>query len=120
MANIKFSELSSALAVTGGDAFPLVTDGENPVTLKAPASIIKEYMNTDTPVLVLTASSVTELPRTINNANITADMVVVNSYLSNPAAQTGEWTVTPSAGSLSITGSMSGTTNITLYLAHSR
>lgn len=120
MANIKFSELSSALAVTSGYAFPLVTDGENPVTLKAPASIIKEYMNTDTPVLVLTASNVTELPQTINNANITADMVVVNSYLSNPAAQTGEWTVTTSAGSLSITGSMSGTTNITLYLAHSR
>lgn len=119
MANIKFSELSSALAVTGGDAFPLVTDGENPVTLKAPAAIIKEYMNADTPVLVLTASSVTEFPKTISNANITADMVCIKDEYSNSNAYVNG-TVTTTAGSLTITGTISRTTDITLYLAHSR
>ena len=68
-------------------------------------------------VLVLTGSSISSLPYTISNSNITASHVVVNSVLSNPSAQTGDWTVTTAAGSLTISGSISETTNITLYLA---
>lgn len=67
--------------------------------------------------LVLTSSSFSSLPQTITNANITSDMVVINSVLSNPSAQTGDWTVTTSDGSLTISGSISGTTTVTLYLA---
>lgn len=64
----------------------------------------------------VTSSSFSSLPQTISNANITADHVVVNSVLSNPSAQTGDWTVTTAAGSLTISGSISGSTTITLYL----
>ena len=74
----------------------------------------------DTRALTITKSSVSSLPQTVSNANITADMVVVESVLSNPSAQTGDWTVTTSAGSLTITGTISGTTDITLYLLESR
>lgn len=66
--------------------------------------------------LVLTSSSFSSLPQTISNSNITDKHVVVNSVLSNPSAQTGNWTVTTSNGSLTISGSISGTTTITLYL----
>ena len=68
-------------------------------------------------MLKVSKSSVSSLPTTISNSNITADMEVINSVLSNPSAQTGDWTVTTSAGSAVISGSISGTTNITLYLA---
>lgn len=74
----------------------------------------------DTRALTITKSSVSSLPQTVSNASITADMVVVESVLSNPSAQTGDWTVTTSAGSLTITGTISGTTDITLYLLESR
>lgn len=64
----------------------------------------------------VTSSSFSSLPVTISDSNITADHVVVNSVLSNPAAQTGDWTVTTSTGSLTISGSISGSTTVTLYL----
>jgi hypothetical protein len=70
--------------------------------------------------LVVSVPSFSALPQTITNANIEDDMVVVNSVLSNPSAQTGDWTVTTSSGSLTISGSISGTTTATLYLMKSR
>lgn len=67
-------------------------------------------------VLELSVSSVSSLPQTISNTKITATMKVVHSVLSNPSAQTGDWTVTTSSGSAVVSGSISGTTDITLYL----
>ena len=70
--------------------------------------------------VVVTSSSFSSLPQTLSNANLTASHVVINSVLSNPSAQTGDWTVTTSSGSLSISGSISGSTTITLYLIEQR
>lgn len=69
--------------------------------------------------LVLTTSSISSLPQTVTDSRISADHVVVNSVLSNPSAQTGDWTVTTSDGSLTIAGSISGSTTVTLYLCKS-
>ena len=71
-------------------------------------------------VLVATKSSVSSLPTTISDANIEDDMICINSELSNPSAQLSDWTVTTATGSLTISGTISGTTNITLYLMKSR
>ena len=68
-------------------------------------------------VLKITKSSASSLPTTIYNSGITANMECINNVLSNPSAQTGDWTVTTSDGNAVISGSISGTTNITLYLA---
>ena len=65
----------------------------------------------------VSTSNVSSLPVTISNANILANHVCVKAVLSNPSAQTSDWTVTTSAGSAVITGSISGTTDITMYLA---
>lgn len=70
--------------------------------------------------LVVSVPSFSSLPQTISNASVTSDMVVVNSVLSNPVAQTSDWTVTTSNGSLTISGSISGSTTATLYLTRSR
>lgn len=71
-------------------------------------------------VVVATKASVSSLPTTISDAKITSDHVLLNSVLSNPSAQTGDWTVTTSAGQAVISGTISGTTDITLYLAPQR
>ena len=70
--------------------------------------------------LVCNISSISALPFTLNRANITSDHVVVNSVLGNPSAQTGDWTVTTNNGSLTISGSISGSTTVTLYLIKQR
>lgn len=72
------------------------------------------------PTLVIEVESFSSLPQTVTNANITSDMVVVNSVLGTPSAQTGDWTVTTADGSATITGSISGETSLTLYLMKSR
>lgn len=73
------------------------------------------------PVLVITSTNISALPLTITNSKITTDMVAINSVLSNPSAQTGDWTVnTDTAGQAVISGTISGTTDLTLYLAKSR
>ena len=64
----------------------------------------------------VSTSNVSSLPATISNANILANHVCVKAVLSNPSAQTSDWTVTTSDGSAVISGSISGTTDITLYL----
>lgn len=69
-------------------------------------------------VIVVSKTSVSSLSTTITDAAITSRHVVLNSTLSNPSAQTGDWTVTTSNGSLSIAGSISGTTDITLVLGY--
>ena len=71
--------------------------------------------------LILSASSVSALPYTFSNAAIETDMVCINSELSNPAAQLNDWTVnTDTAGTAVISGSISGTTDIKLYMMKSR
>ena len=67
-------------------------------------------------VTEVSASGVSSLPITISNANILEKHVCVKAVLSNPSAQMDDWEFTPSAGSAVISGSISGTTDITLYL----
>lgn len=66
--------------------------------------------------LYIPSASFSSLPLTINNSSITSNYMVVNSVLSNPSAQTSDWTVATKNGSLTISGSISGSTTITLYL----
>ena len=70
-------------------------------------------------VLVLSTgdNTISSLPYTFSNSSITANMVVVNSILSNPLAQNGDWEVNTSAGSAVVSGSISGNTAIQLFLA---
>lgn len=73
------------------------------------------------PVLKITFSSFSSLPQTVSNAAITTDMVCIHSELGTPSAQTGDWTVnTDTAGQVTVSGSISGSTTLTLYLAKSR
>lgn len=92
-------------------------------TETAPRVITPAVLNsfvTKESVLVVEVASFSSLPQTITNANITEDMVVMNSALGTPSAQTSDWTVTTANGSATIAGSISGATALTLYLMKSR
>lgn len=67
-----------------------------------------------------TISAVSSLPVTVYSDDITADMKVVNSEISTPSAILSDLTVTTAAGSCTVSGTISGTTDITLQLARVR
>lgn len=95
----------------------------NPVTSGGVKSALdsKDIAIAKLECLVLSASSVSALPYDFSNANIETDMVCINSVLSNPSAQLSDWEVdTDTAGRARITGAISGTTDIKLYLMKSR
>ncbi len=72
-------------------------------------------------VLVVNMGTVTTLPVTKAVAGVTTDMVPIKATLGTPSAQTGNWTVnTNTAGSVTVSGSISGSTTLTLYLMKSR
>ena len=71
-------------------------------------------------VLVVNCGTISSLPKTVTNASITNDMVALQATLGTPAAQLSDWTVSTSNGSLTISGTISGSTALTLYLMKSR
>lgn len=74
----------------------------------------------DLHTFVLDCGTLSSMPATITDDEITEDMIAVNAILGTPSAQTSDWTVTTSAGSLTISGTISGSTTLTLYLNKSR
>lgn len=62
------------------------------------------------------SDTVTSLPKTITNSNITADMRVINCVWGTPSAIQGNVTWTTSAGSLVLSGTMSGSTTVDIDL----
>lgn len=67
-------------------------------------------------LVVINCGTVSSLSFTKDNANILADHVVLKAELGTPSAQTSDWTVATSAGSLTISGSIDGSTTVKLYL----
>ena len=67
--------------------------------------------------LFFSVSNLNSLPHTITNTAITAKHRVVNCVLSNTLAQPSDWSYSTSAGSITISGPISGTPNVYLNLA---
>ena len=68
--------------------------------------------------LRVTTPSFSSLPQTFYAAGINANHVVSNNQiiLSNPSAQTGDWTITTGTGYITISGSISGSTTAKMDL----
>lgn len=111
------TQMTQAEAEAGTVTDPRVV---SPSVFKISVESLAETVAETREVLVVTVASFSSLPQTVTNANITSDMVVVNSTLGTPSAQTSDWTVTASNGSLAIDGSISGSTSVELYLMKSR
>lgn len=103
---------------TGTPKAPTASAGTNTTQIATTAFVQTAVGKAE--VLVISVASFNSLPQTISNSNIESDMVAVNSVLSNPSAQASDWTVTTSSGSLTIAGSINGSTTMTIYLSKSR
>ena len=68
--------------------------------------------------LQINLGTVSSLPVTVTDARITADHICkpADCLLSNPSVQTSDWTVTTQDGSVTISGSISGSTTATIWL----
>lgn len=71
-------------------------------------------------VLVLDIPTISSLPMTISDNRITDDLVVLKAELGTPSAQSGDWEVTTQLGILTISGAISGSTTVKLYLMKQR
>lgn len=87
-------------------------------TMAATAAAVKTaYDNGGAKLLRVTASAISSLPTTINDARITAEMRVIQYTISSPNVQASDWTVTTAAGTATISGTMgTGSTDIELIL----
>lgn len=70
----------------------------------------------DKRIVTINCGTISSLPHTVSNANILAKHVPIQWWLGTPQAQVSAWTVTTTAGSLTISGTISGTTTLTLML----
>ena len=103
--------------ITQLDTFSGNTSSSTYLAIDNGSATYKIDANSLVGTLEVSVNSVSALPQTISNSKITSDMKVVHSVLSNPSAQIGDWTVATSNGSVQISGTINGTTNIMLYLA---
>lgn len=83
-------------------------------------SLDKIFQNMGTRIVKI--YNVSSLPAGIADSTINSKYVLTNIGLSNPAAQTSDWTietedyVDANTNNITVSGSISGTTDITLYL----
>lgn len=66
--------------------------------------------------VMLRSYAFSSLPVTITDSHIKSYHYVARCELSNPAAQTSDWTITTSNGSLTIAGSINGSTMVNILL----
>ena len=89
-----------------------ITDGDTTHAL----SIDGAY---DLQNFVVDMGTISSLPVTKTVQGVNSSMVVLDSTLGTPSAQTSDWTVTTAANSVKIDGSISGSTTLTLVLGTS-
>ena len=66
-------------------------------------------------IIEINFNSFSTLPQIAQDTNITDKHVVTTWLLSNPSAQTGDWTWVTENGKITISGSISGSTTLKLY-----
>lgn len=67
-------------------------------------------------MLKVSLGTVSALPITVTNESINAEMECVNAEFGTPSAQIGDWTVTTSNGSVTVSGTINGSTSLTVWL----
>ena len=71
--------------------------------------------------LIIDCGTVSALPKTVTNSAIETNMVCLKAELGTPSAQLTDWTVnTNTAGQLVVSGTLSGSTTLKLYMMKSR
>lgn len=79
---------------------------------------VRAYSTEEARPLQISLGTVSALPVTLTDDRIHAEHICkpADCLLSNPSAQTSDWTVTTSDGSLTVSGTVSGSTTATIWL----
>lgn len=85
------------------------------VTFSRIAEIIEGNIG-DGSIVVVSIPSFSTLPQTISDSRILSSHIAIDAVLSNEYAQRSAWTVTTSVGSLTVSGTISGSTTADIYL----
>lgn len=80
-------------------------------------NVLEQVAENTFAVELIHCGTISSLPVTIEDSSIDSSMILIKSYLDTPAAQTSDWTVTTADGSVTISGTISGSTTVKLYLA---
>ena len=111
------TQMTQAEATAGTVTDPRVV---TPAVFKSSVDSLAETVAEKREVVVVEIASFSSLPKNVNDSSITSGMVVINAVFGNPSAQIGDWTATTSNGSVRLTGTISGSTTLTLYLMKSK
>ena len=103
------------LAVTDGG---LTVTGDISGTTKLRLLLVDIAVATIEKPYIYREYSISSLPYNVSDTGITSNMYLAQAELSNPAAQTGDWTITCGNETLNVAGSISGTTTLKLLLAN--
>lgn len=115
------TQMTQAEAEAGTVTAPrVVSPSVFKASVESLAETVAETVAEKREVVVVAITSFSSLPKTVNDSNITSGMVVINAVFGNPSAQIGDWTATTSNGSVTLTGTISGSTTLTLYLMKSK
>lgn len=79
---------------------------------------VRSYSTEEARPLQINLGTISSLPVTVSDDRITADHICkpADCLLSLPSAQTSDWTVTTSDGSVTVSGTVSGSTTATIWL----
>lgn len=115
MADVLVNALTQITTPTSVDSFVMVDRTTNEGELLDATTFSRV-------VLEVSCGTISSLPVTVADTGITEDMYVVNSVLGTPSAQTGDWTVNTSNGSVTISGNLASgaSTSLKLYLSRGR
>ncbi len=113
MADVLVNALTQITAPTSVDSFVMVDRTTNEGQILDATTFARGILEVD-------FGTVSSLPQTVTNTGITEDMVVVNSALGTPSAMGSTWTVSTSNGSVTVSGTISGSTTLKLYLGRRR
>ena len=114
-------EYNAVTNLNAGDSF-ILERGDGTGTKRTLLSTILEWIKSNiiARVLIVNCGTITSLPTTIYRSDIKSDMYVEAFEFGNGSAKKSAWTVKTTNGSLTISGSMSGSTTLVLHLAHGK
>jgi len=106
--------LIESMVITGTE---LPTGGTEGQYLKKKSAINydAEWASFRNTIQTVNCGTISSLPVTIQSAGVNVDMILIQADLGTPSAQQSDWTVTTADGSVTVNGTISGSTTLKLY-----
>ena len=112
--------LKASPAFTGTPTAPTATSGDSSTQIATTAFVanaISQIPTGGSTLIKVNFGTISSLPQTVSGSSITSDMEVISAVLGTPTAQDGDWTVTTANGSVTVSGTITGTTTLVIYLS---